>query len=140
MADPDGRPPPTAASSALLPEPALSFTLPSLHDGLALACRVYHPPALDPVPRPALQWAGHTAVFAHPYAPLGGSYDDPAVETVAATLLRLGFLVVTFNFRYMLPHAASCCIMLPTLPSIDSPPLARYPSSPPHCLLYHARR
>ncbi|KAF4479172.1 hypothetical protein CGGC5_v011766 [Colletotrichum fructicola Nara gc5] len=37
--------------------------------------------------------------MAHPYAPLGGCYDDPIVDIVAGTLLRHGFLVGTFNFR-----------------------------------------
>lgn len=96
--------PPQNASSppslTMLPEPALSFTLPSLHDGLALDCRVYHPLALAASPR-APKWQRHTAVVAHPYAPLGGSYDDPVVETVAALLLRKGVLVATFNFRWV---------------------------------------
>ncbi|KAK2067844.1 hypothetical protein P8C59_001550 [Phyllachora maydis] len=82
----------TAMALLPLPEPRLSFTLPSIHDKLPLHCRIYHPahPAQPP---------GHVAVVAHPYAPLGGSYDDPVVHVVAATLLRLGYLVATFNFR-----------------------------------------
>ncbi|KAK3384825.1 Alpha/Beta hydrolase protein [Podospora didyma] len=82
----------------MLPEPTLTFNLPSLHDGLALDCRVYHPQSLLPSPS-APPWQRHAAVFAHPYAPLGGCYDDPIVDIVASTLLRLGLLVVTFNFR-----------------------------------------
>ncbi|KAK0713939.1 hypothetical protein B0T26DRAFT_742440 [Lasiosphaeria miniovina] len=82
----------------MLPEPTLTFTLPSLYDGLALNCRVYHPHSLSPSPH-ALPWQKHVAIVAHPYAPLGGCYDDPVVDMVAATLLRLGFLVGTFNFR-----------------------------------------
>ncbi|KAK3361978.1 Alpha/Beta hydrolase protein [Lasiosphaeria ovina] len=82
----------------MLPEPTLTFTLPSLHDGLALNCRVYHPHSLSPSPH-APPWQKHVAIVAHPYAPLGGCYDDPVVDMVAATLLRLGFLVGTFNFR-----------------------------------------
>ncbi|KAK0648909.1 Alpha/Beta hydrolase protein [Cercophora newfieldiana] len=84
--------------SSSLPEPSLTFTLPSLHDGLALDCRVYHPASLSASPK-APSWQKHAAVVAHPYAPLGGCYDDPVVDIVAATLLRLGLLVVTFNFR-----------------------------------------
>lgn len=120
----------------MLPEPTLSLTLPSLHDGTVLDCRVYHPASLhilaSPPPQsPSVQhgdggglssssvgknggkrmsqhlhqnnytreWAGHAAVVAHPYAPLGGCYDDPVVSVVAGVLLRLGFVVVTFNFR-----------------------------------------
>ena len=83
-------------------EPTLSFTLPSLHDGLPIDCRVYHPLSLSPSAT-APPWSKHAAVIAHPYAPLGGSYDDPVVEIIAGTLLRLGFLVGTFNFRFGSP-------------------------------------
>ena len=82
----------------MMPDPTLVFTLPSLHDGTVLDCRVFHPQSLGSSPR-APHWRGHAAVFAHPYAPLGGCYDDPVVDIVAATLLRLGYLVGTFNFR-----------------------------------------
>ncbi|KAI6782669.1 uncharacterized protein J7T54_003682 [Emericellopsis cladophorae] len=73
-----------------IPEPTLTLTIPSIHDSLPLNCRIYHP--LEPNAR-------YAAIVAHPYAPLGGSYDDPIVETVAAYLLRRGFIVATFNFR-----------------------------------------
>ncbi|KAJ2894247.1 putative acid phosphatase [Zalerion maritima] len=74
----------------MLPDPTVSLSLPSLDDGLVLDCRVYHP---------LKQRNLHAAIVAHPYAPLGGSFDDPVVDTVAGTLLRLGFIVGTFNFR-----------------------------------------
>ncbi|KAK1500641.1 hypothetical protein CTAM01_06576 [Colletotrichum tamarilloi] len=83
----------------MLPEPSLSFTLPSLHDDTVLDCRLYHCQALNPSASNPPPWRRHAAVVAHPYAPLGGSYDDPVVDIVAATLLRQGFLVGTFNFR-----------------------------------------
>ncbi|KAK1762996.1 Alpha/Beta hydrolase protein [Phialemonium atrogriseum] len=92
---PDNDDPPTGR---MLPEPTLTLTLPSIHDGTVLDCRVFHPYSLSPSPR-APPWQRHAAVIAHPYAPLGGCYDDPVVDVVAATLLRLGFLVATFNFR-----------------------------------------
>ncbi|KAL5601251.1 uncharacterized protein BROUX77_005500 [Berkeleyomyces rouxiae] len=82
----------------MLPEPTLSFTLQSLHDETPLDCRIYHPQSLSPTLH-APPWRRHTAIFAHPYAPLGGSYDDRIVETVATLLLRQGYLVGTFNFR-----------------------------------------
>lgn len=82
----------------MLPDPALSFTVPSIHDDATLECRIYHPQSLTANPR-APPWRKHAAIVAHPYAPLGGSYDDAVVETVSATLLRQGFLVGTFNFR-----------------------------------------
>ncbi|KAL2268229.1 hypothetical protein VTJ83DRAFT_3075 [Remersonia thermophila] len=81
-----------------LPKPSLTFTLPSLHDGLPIDCRLYHPASLAASPR-APPWRKHAAVFAHPYAPLGGCYDDGVVQLVASTLLSQGFLVCTFNFR-----------------------------------------
>ncbi len=83
----------------MLPAPTLSFTLPSLHgDGINLDCRVYHPQSLDAAPK-SPPWRKHAAVVAHPYAPLGGSFDDGIVDMVASSLLKLGFLVSTFNFR-----------------------------------------
>ncbi|KAK4241192.1 hypothetical protein C8A03DRAFT_41378 [Achaetomium macrosporum] len=82
----------------MLPKPSLTFTVPSLHDGLPIDCRVYNPHSLAPSPD-APSWEKHAAIVAHPYAPLGGCYDDPIVDITAGTLLRLGFLVGTFNFR-----------------------------------------
>ncbi|GAB1317379.1 Alpha/Beta hydrolase protein [Madurella fahalii] len=86
------------ASSTLLPEPSITFTVPSLHDGLPIDCRVYHPPCLV-ASHDAPPWLKHAAIVAHPYAPLGGCYDDHVVHLVAGTLLRRDFLVCTFNFR-----------------------------------------
>lgn len=82
----------------MLPEPALTFTIPSIHDDVTLECRVYHPQSLSANPHAPL-WRKHAAVVAHPYAPLGGCYDDAVVEAVSAVLLRQGFVVGTFNFR-----------------------------------------
>jgi hypothetical protein len=88
--------------AAMLPPPALTFTIPSVHDSTPLNCRVYHPPSLAPSPRsPA--WNRHAAIVAHPYAPLGGCCDDPIVEIVAGCLLRVGFVVGLFNFRCVIP-------------------------------------
>ncbi|TWU77443.1 hypothetical protein ED733_006740 [Metarhizium rileyi] len=83
----------------MLPEPALSFTIPSLHDGTNLDCRVFHPVSLAATNIEAPPWRRYAALMAHPYAPMGGCYDDPVLESVAATLLRTGYLVGTFNFR-----------------------------------------
>lgn len=85
----------------MLPEPALSFTIPSLHDGTSLDCRVYHPASLAAANTKAPPWKKHAAVVAHPYAPMGGTYDDAILESIAARLLRAGYLVGTFNFRYV---------------------------------------
>ncbi|PKS08679.1 hypothetical protein jhhlp_004732 [Lomentospora prolificans] len=82
----------------MLPEPTIAFTIPSYHDATVLSCRVYHPLALLGGPT-SPEWKKHAAVFAHPYAPLGGSADDHVVDVVAGTMLRKGYLVGTFNFR-----------------------------------------
>lgn len=81
----------------MLPKPSVSFAIPSIHDGARLDCRIYHPET--PQSHSAPRWARQVAVVAHPYAPLGGCYDDPIVDVVAGTLLQLGFMVFCFNFR-----------------------------------------
>ncbi|KAL1625096.1 hypothetical protein SLS56_007523 [Neofusicoccum ribis] len=102
--------------------PAYSFTIPSLHDDAALDCRIYHPQGLfagdgsssnsggeeergrnsgtqpqDEKPRG--QQRKKAAIIAHPYAPLGGNYDDPVVGNVGAECLAEGWVVGTFGFR-----------------------------------------
>ncbi|KAF2755223.1 hypothetical protein EJ05DRAFT_479017 [Pseudovirgaria hyperparasitica] len=91
-----------------LPKPTFAFTIPSLHDDTPLDCHLYIPfnSAHDddyddddadhpshPKPRPK------GAVLAHPYAPLGGSYDDAVISSIGSTLLAHGWTVGTFNFR-----------------------------------------
>lgn len=92
----------------MLTPPALSLTLPSIHDNTILDCRVYHPRSLSPSSG-APRWDKHAAVVAPPYGPLGGSYDDPIIDVVAGTLLRLGFVVATFNFRCAFLRGAGGC-------------------------------
>lgn len=79
-------------------EPDYSFSLPSFRDHTSLDCRIYHPQSLTRDGQ-----ASHSsykgAIFAHPYAPLGGNYDDPVVLSSTETLLSQGFVVATFNFR-----------------------------------------
>jgi len=82
-------------------EPAFSFTIPSLHDDISLDCRIYHPKDFSATLGRATE-KSHSllgAVVAHPYAPLGGSFDDAVVLAVARCLLKEGFVVGTFNFR-----------------------------------------
>ena len=38
--------------------------------------------------------------MAHPYAPMGGCYDDRVVGIVVEEFLKLGWVVGTFNFRH----------------------------------------
>lgn len=87
------------AVTKMLPEPTLILTLPSIHDGTTLDCRIYHPASLTANPS-SPQWRRYGVILAHPYAPLGGSFDDPILEVVATALLRSGFLVAMFNFRF----------------------------------------
>ncbi|KAL9121527.1 MAG: hypothetical protein Q9187_001912 [Circinaria calcarea] len=84
----------------MLPAPAFSFTIPSVHDDVPLDCRVYHPTKSSPsgVARHRI-WRRKGAILAHPYGPLGGCYDDPVVQVVATEMLKGGFVVGTFNFR-----------------------------------------
>ncbi|KIW42289.1 uncharacterized protein PV06_05852 [Exophiala oligosperma] len=79
-----------------LPKPSCSFVIPSVHDGLELDCRIYYPRRSEQ----NHELFGRTfAIFAHPYAPLGGCYDDPVVGLVGGILLRHSIVLVTFNFR-----------------------------------------
>lgn len=81
-----------------LPKPSCSFVIPSVHDGLELDCRIYYPRRSEQ----NHELFGRTfAIFAHPYAPLGGCYDDPVVGLVGGILLRHSIVLVTFNFRYV---------------------------------------
>lgn len=82
-----------------LPEPTLSFTIPSIHDDTTIEARIYHRTDTRTDPFKREQPAKRGAIIAHPYAPLGGSYDDPVVGIVAAQILKEGFIVCTFNFR-----------------------------------------
>ncbi|KAF2110165.1 Alpha/Beta hydrolase protein [Lophiotrema nucula] len=85
------------------PEPHYSFTVPSIHDDTTLDCRLYHPEVLSqPSSRDVArkeQWRRRGIVMAHPYAPLGGSFEDRVVGIVVTELLALGYVVGTFNFR-----------------------------------------
>jgi hypothetical protein len=82
-----------------LPLPTFSFAIPSIHDGKQLECRIYLPPAFQNI-ESATAWANRGAIVAHPYAPLGGCYDDPVVSFIGSELLHSDCIVGTFNFRY----------------------------------------
>lgn len=81
-----------------LPSPTFSFSIPSIRDGLRLECRVYLPAELQNI-QSASSWQTRGAIVAHPYARLGGCYDDPVVSFIGGELLQAGYLVGTFNFR-----------------------------------------
>lgn len=82
-----------------LPKPTLSFSLPSIHDDTVINARIYHPTESANDPFGIEQHGKRGAIVAHPYAPLGGSYDDLVVGLVASQILKEGFVVCTFNFR-----------------------------------------
>ena len=84
----------------MLPDPTFTFTIPSIHDNIPLDCRVYNPPH-SVVSSETSTWNPRGAVVAHPYAPLGGCFDDPVVLSVVEEILKAGFVVGTFNFRYI---------------------------------------
>lgn len=84
-------------------EPHYSFTIPSIHDDTTLDCRIYHPDVFDKSREDLSgrqRWRKRGIVMAHPYAPMGGSYDDHVVSIVSSELLKAGYIVGTFNFRY----------------------------------------
>ncbi|CAG7971403.1 unnamed protein product [Penicillium nalgiovense] len=81
-----------------LPSANFSFHLPSFYDGNKLECRIYLPPALQNI-ESATTWPSRGAIVAHPYATLGGCYDDPVVSFIGSELLQAGCIVGTFNFR-----------------------------------------
>ncbi|KAL4984034.1 Alpha/Beta hydrolase protein [Aspergillus falconensis] len=81
-----------------LSSPTHSFTIPSIYDSTQLACRIYLPQQLL-IRNDTSQWRVRGAIVAHPYASLGGCYDDPVVSFVGGELLEAGYVVGTFNFR-----------------------------------------
>lgn len=85
------------------PEPHYSFTIPSIHDDTTLDCRIYHPRILTEPHTDAnaaeAPWRKRGIVVGHPYAPLGGSYDDRVVGIVVDEFWKAGWVVGTFNFR-----------------------------------------
>ncbi|DAA77890.1 TPA_exp: Uncharacterized protein A8136_5593 [Trichophyton benhamiae CBS 112371] len=81
-----------------LPKPTHQFKIPSVYDGVLLQCRIYHPDYAQGTDRNTV-YKTKGAMIAHPYAPLGGCYDDPVIAVVASELLRAGYVVGTFNLR-----------------------------------------
>lgn len=79
-----------------LPKPNYDFKIPSVHDDLELDCRLYYPRRTEQNPG---IFGRVFAIFAHPYATLGGCYDDPIVGLAGGVLLRQGCSLITFNFR-----------------------------------------
>ena len=82
-----------------LPPPRSTFTIPSLHDDLELDCRIYQPRESE---NNAPTLGCTFAIIAHPYAPLGGSFDDPVLALAGSLLVKQGVTLGTFNFRYVI--------------------------------------
>jgi anaerobic glycerol-3-phosphate dehydrogenase len=82
-----------------LSSPTHSFSIPSIYDSIQLACRIYLPQHVL-TRNDTSQWRVRGAIVAHPYASLGGCYDDPVVSSIGGELLEAGYVVGTFNFRY----------------------------------------
>lgn len=82
-------------------EPQYAFSIPSIEDDTPLDCRIYHPKDSLAAGRAddGSESGVKGAVLAHPYAPLGGCYDDHVVLAMTETLLGQGYVVGTFNFR-----------------------------------------
>lgn len=81
-----------------LSRPEFSFVIPSVHDECQLECRLYLPrhfENIESLPAGPIQ----AAIIAHPYASLGGCYDDPVVGFIGGELQNAGYIVGTFNFR-----------------------------------------
>lgn len=72
------------------------FTIPSVYDGVQLECRITLP---IQQPHTSTSWQRQGAIVAHPYATLGGCYNDPVVGFASKEILRSGYVVGTFNFR-----------------------------------------
>ncbi|KAI5818094.1 Alpha/Beta hydrolase protein [Pyronema omphalodes] len=77
----------------------LHLFIPSLHDNSPLEASITVPLQFShreesPTPR-----RRKAAVFAHPYGPLGGNFNDGCVVFLRELLVSLGFVVATFNFR-----------------------------------------
>ena len=82
----------------MVADPTFTFSIPSIHDSTLLDGRIYSPPHSILTSERSL-WGPRAAVVAHPYAPMGGSYDDNVVLTITETLLGQNLIVGTFNFR-----------------------------------------
>ncbi|KAF8471719.1 hypothetical protein BDZ91DRAFT_692653 [Kalaharituber pfeilii] len=77
------------------PLPSLALRVPSIYDKTLLETRIYVPHELQSVVQ-------RIAVVAHPYATLGGNFNDHVVLNTVRILLGGGWVIGTFNFRYSL--------------------------------------
>lgn len=78
------------------PIPTFSFTIPSIIHHSTLECRIYTPTFEIAI---GVGWGTKAAILAHPYAPLGGCYDDPVILCLVEEMLKREVVVGTFNFR-----------------------------------------
>ena len=78
--------------------PTHATSIPSLQGDVDVECRIYHPAPSNPSQSQDPSRIS-SAIVAHPYAPLGGCFDDPIVLSLVDELTQLGYIVGTFNFR-----------------------------------------
>lgn len=79
-----------------LPEPSGSFSIPSIHDDTLLECRIYHSRLSS---RAHKHYETKIATITHPYAPLGGCFDDHVLQVAGLEFLKQGYILALFNFR-----------------------------------------
>ncbi|KAK6333066.1 hypothetical protein TWF718_010890 [Orbilia javanica] len=89
----------SGGSGTISPSPVLTLVIPvPSHHTHTIEARVYHPPEFPQNYGLSQNTPRKVAVVAHPYASLGGTWDDPVVLSLVALLARKGYVVATFNF------------------------------------------
>ncbi|KAK6347308.1 hypothetical protein TWF696_007379 [Orbilia brochopaga] len=89
-------PPPSSRGSKSRLSPVLTLMLPTGAGNVE--ARVYHPAEFPAEYGAASASCRKAAVVAHPYASLGGNWDDPVVLALVGVLVARGWVVATFNF------------------------------------------
>ena len=80
--------------------PVLTLCLPSSYDETSLECRIYHP--FEFFRDDEGNDIKKAAIVAHPYGPLSTGFDDMVVMSMVEVLVETGWIVATFNFRFVL--------------------------------------
>ncbi|KAK6508602.1 hypothetical protein TWF506_010686 [Arthrobotrys conoides] len=89
----------SSTSTTSPPSPILTLILPiPSHHNHTIEARVYHPTDFPQTYGLSHLTPRKAAVIAHPYASLGGSWDDPVVLALVTLLAKRGWVVATFNF------------------------------------------
>ncbi|EWC44469.1 hypothetical protein DRE_06737 [Drechslerella stenobrocha 248] len=83
------------------PSPVLTLMVPTGSHDLNVEARIYHPAEFPADYGRDARARRKAAVVAHPYASLGGSWDDPVVLALVGVLTGRGWIVATFNFGHV---------------------------------------